>query len=301
MLSWLTRKDRLQAVERQALANRPMSAALGISALPMPMPLPDRCRSDEVTGHERRGRGWGASRCHPDQEIPPHPLQVTERLLLTSATHRSLPYSLSPRPLRAAKPDEKGGNPVAPCTFQLKATTLYWGRAKLPAHGQGCCRNSPRHPDRWRIFFRSVLKESYWCFFTALEPGWTVADRCSKKQAKAARGCSPGSGSGELAPASPSACSGRRRGTSVWTTGTHLGSDFSQGLQPGSFLQQQFYYPRYNPQTSSSPSTRSPTTPTGTSPTASPTNGAPTYLGHLQHHLLKCNQKTTPSKPATSI
>lgn len=144
-------KHRPTAPRQQRLAD--------ISALPMPSP--DRCGSDEVTGHERTGRGWGASRCHPDhEEIPPHPLQMAERSLLTSATRRSLPYSLSPSPLQAAKPDEKGGNPVAPRTFQLqhKAPTLYWGRAELPAHGPGCCRNSPGHPGFWKIFFRSVLK-----------------------------------------------------------------------------------------------------------------------------------------------
>lgn len=37
MLSWLTSKARPQAAKRQAPANRPVSAALGISALPMPV------------------------------------------------------------------------------------------------------------------------------------------------------------------------------------------------------------------------------------------------------------------------
>lgn len=138
--------------QRQALANHPKSATLGISAPAMPMPSPDRYGSDEATGHERRGRGWGASRCHPDhQEIFSHPLLMTEKSLLTSATHRSPPYSPSPHPLGGAKPGEKGEDPVAPCTFQLqlRASTLCWGRAKLglPAHGLGCYRNSPCCPD----------------------------------------------------------------------------------------------------------------------------------------------------------
>lgn len=140
------------------------------------MPSPGGCRSDEVTRHERRGRGWGASRCHPDhQEIPPHPLQMRE--VTADTGHAQIPVIVPiPHSLQAAKPDERESSSVAPCPFQFqrKATTSCWGRAKLPTHRPGCCRTAHATPDCWR-FFRSVLMESYRCFFTAPEPGWTAA------------------------------------------------------------------------------------------------------------------------------
>lgn len=93
----------------------------GISALPMPLP-------DEVIGHERWGRQWGKSKCHPDhQEIPPHP---NDREVTADTGHAHIPAIL---PIPTFPQGCKGGNPTAPCTFLLqpKATSLCLVRSQI--------------------------------------------------------------------------------------------------------------------------------------------------------------------------
>lgn len=130
--------------------------------------------------------------------------------------------------------------------LHLKAITLCWETAKfgLPAHGLGCCRKA--HPVQTaRTFFKPMLKHCFWCFSTTLEPGWMT-----ETQQKASKGCPgllPRQQQQQCELQAPPVHRAARRGTSVWTTGTHLGGNFSQGLQPGRFLQLLFYYPGHNP------------------------------------------------------
>lgn len=146
---------------------------------------------------------------------------------MTWAIHTSLAYS--PHPLGAAKPGEKGGKSHGsmhlPAPTQSSHHGLQKTQIEFACSQTGLLQNSPCQPVCQRIFFRPVIFQS-----TQNLGGQ------SKKHGKAAQGSSPCSGGGELAPASPRAGSGGRRNTSVWTTGTHLGGDFSQGLQSGYFL-----------------------------------------------------------------
>lgn len=41
------------------------------------------------------------------------------------------------------------------------------------------------------FFFRSVLKEGFWYFFTVLKPGWTKADRGTAKSKQRLFGAAP--------------------------------------------------------------------------------------------------------------
>lgn len=119
-------------------------------------------------------------------------------------------------------------------------------RAVCPWTGLGCCRRAlPVQTARGHF----INLCCFWCFFTALKQGWMA-----EPQQKASEGCPgllPRQQQDELqgAPAHRAA----RRGTGVCTTGKHLGGSFSQGLQPGCFLQSLFYYQGHSPQTSSSP------------------------------------------------
>lgn len=98
-------------------------------------------------------------------------------------------------PHQAAKPREKGGNPVDPGTFQLqlKATTLCWGRAKSGCllMDQAAAGTAHVVQTARQCFFRSVLKESFWCFFTALKLELTAADQDTAKSKQKLLGAAP--------------------------------------------------------------------------------------------------------------
>lgn len=140
-----------------------MSSA-GISALPMPLP-------DEVSGYERRE----VSRCHPDDpEIPPHPLQMTRRTLLTWAMHNSshTPHPYVPPGLQRRK---SHGSMHLPALTQTNLSVL----DEKPNSGYllaGWAAAATAHAAKGYLF-RSVLKEGFWCLFTALKNGRTAAEQ----------------------------------------------------------------------------------------------------------------------------
>lgn len=119
-------------------------------------------------------------------------------------------------------------------------------------HRLGCCRIAHPVHTAGGLVFKPVLKDCFWCFSTALKPGGMA-----EKQQKASKGCLGLLPRQQQQLQAPPAHGTARRGTSVWTTGTHLGGNFSQGLQPGHFLQSLFYYTGHSAQTSSSPLSRS--------------------------------------------
>lgn len=146
-------------------------------------------------------------------------------------------------------------------------------------HRLGCCRIAHPVHTAGGLVFKPVLKDCFWCFSTALKPGGMA-----EKLQKASKGCLGLLPRQQQQLQAPPAHGTARRGTSVWTTGTHLGGNFSQGLQPGHFLQSLFYYTGHSPQTSSSPLSRSlPPPHSYMDITHSKPSGAPAHTGHLQH------------------
>lgn len=119
-------KARPHAAKPPAWASCPVSAAPGISAHAFAI--------TKQVGEWWSNWAWekgNGMRNIQDQDIPPHPLQRREVIADTGHgyTCHTPPSSHSPG---AAESHERGGNPMAPCTFQLqlKATTL-WDRKSV--------------------------------------------------------------------------------------------------------------------------------------------------------------------------